>query len=243
LPQPLRRVPLLGRLGFRLATALTAGILLLGILSNSVNVATAAPDVFYLHDAAASQSVTLEEVQTGSSASSTSVATTANLTGVKNQLYLAAVSTKPDEAVTSVSGLGLTWTLVDAQCGARAQTRTEVWRALGTPSGNGAVTANFGSVHRHHHVVRVFGTKATFIYDDQGPRIHRTRDEGRRAAPVRLAELPPHKGALIPGFVDGILAGRDSTPAARREFDLIAVIAAADESRRRKRPVAIGYPK
>jgi predicted dehydrogenase len=112
------------------------------------------------------------------------------------------------------------------------------------PSGVvGRVTANFGCVHRHHHVVRVFGTKATFIYDDQGPRIHRSRDESRRASPLRLAALPADKGALIPGFVDGILAGRDSAPAARREFDLIAVIAAADESHRRKRPVAIGYLK
>ena len=112
------------------------------------------------------------------------------------------------------------------------------------PSGLvGRITANFGSVHRHHHVVRVFGTKATFVYDDQGPRIHRLPYGGRKAMPLRWAALPAHKGALIPGFVDGILAGRDSTPAARREFDLIAVVVAAAESHSRERPVAIGYPK
>jgi predicted dehydrogenase len=110
------------------------------------------------------------------------------------------------------------------------------------PSGLiGRVTANFGSVHRHHHVVRVFGTKATFIYDDRGPRIHRSRDEAKRATAVNRAPLPAHKGVLIPGFVGGILAGRDSAPAARREFDLISVTAAADDSHRKKRPVAIGY--
>lgn len=37
------------------------------------------------------------------------------------------------------------------------------------PSGLiGRITANFGCVHRHQHVLRVFGTKATFICDDAG---------------------------------------------------------------------------
>jgi predicted dehydrogenase len=112
------------------------------------------------------------------------------------------------------------------------------------PSGLvGRVTANFGCVHRHHHVIRVFGTKAMFVYDDKGPRLHRSRDEGQKAKALCLAALPTHKGALISAFVGGILAGRDPDPAARREFDLIAVAAAADESHRRNRPVAIAYPK
>lgn len=106
----------------------------------------------------------------------------------------------------------------------------------------GRITANFASVHRHHHVVRVFGTKATFIYDDKGPRIHRSRAETGRAKPVRLKALPAGKGVLIPDFVGGIVAGRDPAPAARREFDLIAAVAAADEALKRKRTVAIGYP-
>jgi len=112
------------------------------------------------------------------------------------------------------------------------------------PSGLvGRVTANFGCVHRHHHAVRVFGTEATFVYDDKGARLHRSRDEGRRAKALRLAALPAGKGVLIPDFVGGILAGRDPAPAARREFDLIAAVAAADEALRKNRPVAIGYVK
>jgi len=110
------------------------------------------------------------------------------------------------------------------------------------PSGLvGRITANFGCVHRHHHVVRVFGTDATFIYDDKGPRLHHSRDEGRRAKALRLAALPAGKGVLIPDFVDGILAGRNPGPAARREFDVIAAVAAADEASKKKRPVAIRY--
>src|SRR5262249_50292734 len=40
----------------------------------------------------------------------------------------------------------------------------------------GRITANFGCVHRHQHVVRVFGTKGTFIHDDRGARLHSTRE-------------------------------------------------------------------
>jgi len=107
----------------------------------------------------------------------------------------------------------------------------------------GRITGNLGCVHRHHHVVRVFGTKATFIYDDKGPRIHRSRDEGRRAEALKLKALPAGKGVLIPDFVGGILAGRDPAPAAWREFDLIAAVTAADEASKKKLPVAIGYVK
>ena len=41
------------------------------------------------------------------------------------------------------------------------------------PSGViGGMTANFACVHRHQHVIRVFGTAATVISDDRGVRMH-----------------------------------------------------------------------
>jgi len=110
------------------------------------------------------------------------------------------------------------------------------------PSGViGRITANFGPMHRHHHVLRVFGTEATFIYDDQGPRLHKTRDEDGLAEKLDLETLPAHKGVLIPEFVDNILKGSDSEAPAKREFDLISVIAAADEALDPPGPVEIGY--
>ncbi len=90
--------------------------------------------------------VVFEELKSGGSASSTSVATTANLAAVQGDLYLAAVSTKPYVAVNSVIGLGLNWSLVDAQCGGRNATGVEVWLAQGTPTSAGPATARGGSV-------------------------------------------------------------------------------------------------
>jgi len=86
--------------------------------------------------------IRFEEIRTGGSTSSATVATALPLLGVLNHLYIAAVTVKPGNvSVREVNGLGLTWTLVRAQCSGRNRTRMEVWKALGTPNGSSVVTA------------------------------------------------------------------------------------------------------
>ncbi|MCI0551854.1 MAG: Pvc16 family protein, partial [Anaerolineae bacterium] len=87
------------------------------------------------------QQITFEEIKTGESSDSDTVATSERLTGVSGHLYLAAISTKPHGEVTNVTGLGLTWTRVRSLCAGRNRTGIQMWRAQGTPSGDGAVTA------------------------------------------------------------------------------------------------------
>jgi uncharacterized repeat protein (TIGR02543 family) len=94
---------------------------------------------------ASSSAIVHQETQTGGSSGSTTVATSANVTAVNDHLYLAAISTRPKVQVTAVSGLGLNWTLVQAQCSGRDATGVEVWKAQGTPSSNGLVTATLAS--------------------------------------------------------------------------------------------------
>jgi hypothetical protein len=86
-----------------------------------------------------------EETKTGSSTGSTSVSTSTSLTAASGHVYLAAISFKSNVGVSSVSGLGLTWTRVKAQCSGRDQTGVEIWMAQGTPSGNGVVTATLSA--------------------------------------------------------------------------------------------------
>jgi uncharacterized repeat protein (TIGR02543 family) len=123
-----------------------------GDLTGSANPATITMDAnknftatFAPSNTGGGTQVAFEESQTGSSSKSTTVATSTNLIGVSGHLYLAAISTKDNVAVTGVSGLGLSWTLVQAQCSGRSNTGVEVWRAQGTPSGNGAVTATLAA--------------------------------------------------------------------------------------------------
>lgn len=124
------------------------------------------------------------------------------------------------------------------------------------PSGMiGRITANFGCVHRHQYILRIFGTKGTFIYDDQGPRLHTSRDPYDDPGPrlnvnrdpaveperIDLSPLPPSKGVLIPDFVRAIHANRDSREKTQHEFDVISVCLAADQSAANSKYVAIDY--
>jgi len=110
------------------------------------------------------------------------------------------------------------------------------------PSGLiGRAAANFACVHRHHHIFRVFGTKATFIYDDAGARLHTSRDEHARPQTIDFDPLPTGKGALIPAFVDAIVDGKDPTAQAAREFDLVSVCAHSDLSHAQGKEIDIQY--
>jgi predicted dehydrogenase len=92
------------------------------------------------------------------------------------------------------------------------------------------ISANFGCVHRHQHVVRVFGTEATLIYDDAGPRLHRSRDPAQGAERLGHDALPPGKGALIPDFVTAILEDASDAGETQSFFDGISICVAADRA-------------
>ncbi len=94
----------------------------------------------------------------------------------------------------------------------------------------GRISANYGCVHRHHHVMRVFGTRKTFLYDDAGPRLHESRDPAVAPAPVLHAPLPSGKGDLIAGFITSILENRDTTEDTQSIFDGISVAIACDRA-------------
>lgn len=106
----------------------------------------------------------------------------------------------------------------------------------------GRITANFGSVHPHQHVVRVFGTLATVLHDDRGPRILKSRAAGTEAAPLGLDPLPSTKGDLIPSFVESIRRGDDGErESTSHEFDVISVCIAADRAVAKGERVEIEY--
>jgi PKD repeat protein len=84
----------------------------------------------------------LRDVRTGAATNSSSVSTSGAVIGASGDLYLAAVSSKPNRAVTGVSGLGLVWTEVRQQCSGRGQTGIALFLAQGSPSAGGSVTAS-----------------------------------------------------------------------------------------------------
>jgi predicted dehydrogenase len=109
------------------------------------------------------------------------------------------------------------------------------------PSGLvGRITANFGSVHPHQHVVRIFGTEAALVYDDLGPRIHRSRDPEAGAERLDLTPLPASKAELIPEFIRRIVEGGGGE-AAQHEFDVVTACVAADRALEEGKAVDIEY--
>lgn len=94
----------------------------------------------------------------------------------------------------------------------------------------GRITANFGCVHPHQHVVRVFGTRATLVYDDCGPRLQTSRDPEHAWQRLTLSPLPSSKGVLIPAFAGSIAAGRTAGAGTPHEFDVIRACLGADRA-------------
>jgi predicted dehydrogenase len=94
----------------------------------------------------------------------------------------------------------------------------------------GIISANFACVHKHQHVVRIFGTTGTFIYDDMGARIYRERDPGGPPTMVLDAPLPAAKGDLIPDFIAGI-ERPDRAAETTLDFHVIRACLAADVAR------------
>ena len=105
----------------------------------------------------------------------------------------------------------------------------------------GRITANFGCVHPHQHVVRVFGTRGTFLYDDQGPRLSRGRDPSVPPQRLELSARPSSKGDLIPWFIEGVLGDKDRRGFTQHEFDVISVCSAADRALIAGRPIEVEY--
>lgn len=113
---------------------------------------------------------------------------------------------------------------------------------LQCPSGLVArITANFGCVHGHQHVVRAFGTEATFLYDDRGPRWQTHRDPAPPAEDLELSPLPSGKGVLIADFIAAILNNENLDVETQADFDAVSVCFAVDAALQSGSKVEIEY--
>lgn len=105
----------------------------------------------------------------------------------------------------------------------------------------GRVNANFGCVHPHQHSLRVFGTRATVLIDDQGSRIFRHRGDDQKAEKLTVSSRYGSKGVLIPDFIRAISEGQDPIKAVNEEIDLLSVVVAVDQARASGIEVKVGY--
>jgi hypothetical protein len=104
--------------------------------------------------------VTLDNSATGNNgAGATTVVSASLTTGGENRLLLATVSVRNNtsQTVTSISGGGLTWVLIDAINASNGPTRCEVWRAFAPSALNAVViTANLSASTRASIVISAY---------------------------------------------------------------------------------------
>ncbi len=105
----------------------------------------------------------------------------------------------------------------------------------------GKITANFGCMHPHQHIIKIYGTKGTFIYDDQGARIFTERFDGATSQIVSKKAKPSKKGLLINNFVEDIKKNNFSS--AQKEFDLMSVVIAANKAFEDQNKIKVNYLK
>ena len=101
------------------------------------------------------------------------------------------------------------------------------------------VSANFGCVHPHHHSLKVFGSKSTFVNDFENGKVYSSRDP-KTPAEMLISDYPGcRKGDLLDSFVDEIING--SPPAYSKEevFESMAVGFAVEESLRTNESVTL----
>jgi predicted dehydrogenase len=103
------------------------------------------------------------------------------------------------------------------------------------------ISANFGSVHKHQHVLRVFGSKGTFLYDDAGARLHASRDPAQAPRRIEEVALPTGKGLLIPAFLDAVSGKADYRAETQSFFDGISICLACDRAAISRQPETIQY--
>ncbi len=106
----------------------------------------------------------------------------------------------------------------------------------------GKVTANFGCVFPHWHNLSLYGTEASFIHNQLGAAIYRTRDPQTPPEMVQDAYPGTAKGDMIPAFVRAILDGGTPEVSRRDVVDAMSVSLAIERSLQTGQPVDIAYP-
>ncbi len=107
----------------------------------------------------------------------------------------------------------------------------------------GKITANFGCVHKHQHVLKVYGTKKTFIYDDMGARISKKRDPYKSNHIISNKKLYDGKDCLLPKVLTKLRTRKNFKKEVYNELNLISASIHADISSKRKKKIKIKYLK
>ena len=110
---------------------------------------------------------------------------------------------------------------------------------------NGAIakiSSNFGCVHKHQHVVKIYGTKKTFIYDDKGARVYNRYDPAPYIS-KKIKKLYSGKDCLLPNFFKKIKYEKNFKKSIMKEINLMSVALSSELSLKKNCKVKVKYYK
>ena len=103
------------------------------------------------------------------------------------------------------------------------------------------ITSNYSCVFPHHHLLSMYGTKATFVNHYGSGKLFFSRDQDKAPEDVVQAYLGPKKGDMIPSYVRSILGQGEAQVSKEDIFKVLSVCFAIDEAAARKSTVIVRY--
>ncbi len=100
------------------------------------------------------------------------------------------------------------------------------------------ITTNYGAVHNHQHIIKIYGTKKSFVYDDYGARIFNFRDP-HKGKKIYFSKLYNGKACLLPKVFQLLNSKKSFKKEILREINLMSAVLSAVKSIKLNRKVKI----
>ena len=104
------------------------------------------------------------------------------------------------------------------------------------------VNSNLSCVHKHHHTIKIFGSKKTFIYDDKGPRVYDSSKKSSHPKKIRKKTLPIKKTLLLDKYFKNFHSTKDNYfDRTEYHLNLVSVLNACVGSINKKKELKVKY--
>jgi predicted dehydrogenase len=101
--------------------------------------------------------------------------------------------------------------------------------------------ANLACVYNHQHIVKIYGTKKTFVYDDLGARIYNSRNVKNNFNKTNMQSLPSNKINIIKEFINDIKKNKDNIKETLFDLRIMNVLCYCNISAKKNKKQQIKY--
>ena len=103
------------------------------------------------------------------------------------------------------------------------------------------ITANLGCAFKHQHIIKIYGSKKTFVYDDIGPRIYSGNDRKFKCTKIKIKKLQKNKTEILKQFTISIMKNTYNSKFALNDLRITNVLCYAILSARKLKKLKIKY--